>query len=1291
MAYIINRFDGTRLIAVDDGVLDTTTPLGIVGRNYTGWGEVFNENFIFLLENFHGTNPPSRALSGQAWYDSTNRLLKVFNGVSWSAIGNAAVSETEPEITQGGLWLKTTTSQLFVNDGFTWKLVGPEAVENFEITRLVSQTLKSVTGIDVPVIISYIDNQAVSIYSNQSFTIDSNETPVSGFSTLVKGLTFSTDSSIAGRLLGNADTATALETARKINTVSFDGTSDITIKSSTTNLLKKGNYIVGDDWDGEVETTWAIDATPENRIGKIVARDSNGAFSAEEITANFFRGDLNGNVTAVSGNSSFDTITAETVTADLIGNSSTATKLRSARRINTIPFDGTADITLPVPAETLIGTTLATNIVDSSLTTLGKLENLEVDPQGIAILNDNSKLTINLDQSIPTIKSEFVNNIKLMLATGSAQSTSSDISFVSKVASGLSGPSLVPDWNKTVSDNEKINLGTPNNRWNTLYSNNLNSKDLKTLTVSNPNNPLQAVSFLGGIIVAGTVQGNLQGNVTGNVTGNVVGNVTGSASLNVLKSGDTITGDITWSESSRGLEWNYDTDGASIKFFSSGEGDSNTRLEFNTYNNSSEYFLWTHTREDNSKFNLMKLVPNDNFGNIKLSVYGIIESTGNITAAAFIGNGASLTNLTATNITSGTLPIGRLSGSYNINISGTASTATNATFATNVNGGSVNAASGSFTGVLNVSAGPIGGIRFPNDAFGGSGDTASITLESVGGERTRLRFRVTDDPGINTVDDKAEFLLPDSNSLLVNGHIVLNASNYNDYSPTKTGGGASGTWPINITGNANTVNTITASQVVNALGYTPLSSVSTPNNQAGQPIFTGAGSGSGLRFPNDAYGGAFDTATITLETKGGEATRLTLRVTNDADDTIEFFTPARDGVRINNHIVLHAGNWQDYGPNRIGGGASGTWPISITGNANTVSSITAAQVVNALGYTPLSNVAAANNQAGQPIFTGAGSGSGLRFPSNAYGGGGDTATVTLETKGGEATRLTLRVTNDADDTIEFFTPARDGVRANGHIVLHAGNWQDYGPNRTGGGASGTWPINITGNANTVSNISASQIVNALGYTPVRSTAFGGGPINATSGSFSSVLRVSAGGPQSSGIAFPNDAYGGSGDTATITLESVGGERTRLRFRVTNDASASVRDEAEFLVPDNNGLLVNGNVVLHTGNINSFINAGNVKAWVRFRSNGSIISSLNVNSVSRLARGKYRLNINSGVFSSEYFAAAGMASDVDHFVSMNTYSVGGATTTTRLDINTIDASDSNDRTSDSAETMIILVA
>ncbi len=64
----------------------------------------------------------------------------------------------------------------------------------------------------------------------------------------------------------------------------------------------------------------------------------------------------------------------------------------------------------------------------------------------------------------------------------------------------------------------------------------------------------------------------------------------------------------------------------------------------------------------------------------------------------------------------------------------------------------------------------------------------------------------------------------------------------------------------------------------------------------------------GLRFPADAYGGGSDTATITLETAGGEATRMTFTMTNDADDVFNFIAPSNDGLLMNSNKVWHAGN-----------------------------------------------------------------------------------------------------------------------------------------------------------------------------------------------------------------------------------------------------------------------------------------------------------------------------------------------------------------------------------------------
>lgn len=65
------------------------------------------------------------------------------------------------------------------------------------------------------------------------------------------------------------------------------------------------------------------------------------------------------------------------------------------------------------------------------------------------------------------------------------------------------------------------------------------------------------------------------------------------------------------------------------------------------------------------------------------------------------------------------------------------------------------------------------------------------------------------------------------NNAQINSNQVLHAGNYNSYSPTLTGTGASGSWGISITGNAANITgtyagTISSSQVTTGLGFTPL-------------------------------------------------------------------------------------------------------------------------------------------------------------------------------------------------------------------------------------------------------------------------------------------------------------------------------------------------------------------------------------------------------------------------------------------------------------------------------------
>ena len=106
MAYKINNTFGTQIVSLADGTLDTTTTdLTLFGKGYAGFGEKLNENLVKLLENFNNTSAPSNKITGQLWYDQTNKQINVYTGAKWKPVGSTTNSTTSPiNAVQGDLW-----------------------------------------------------------------------------------------------------------------------------------------------------------------------------------------------------------------------------------------------------------------------------------------------------------------------------------------------------------------------------------------------------------------------------------------------------------------------------------------------------------------------------------------------------------------------------------------------------------------------------------------------------------------------------------------------------------------------------------------------------------------------------------------------------------------------------------------------------------------------------------------------------------------------------------------------------------------------------------------------------------------------------------------------------------------------------------------------------------------------------------------------------------------------------------------------------------------------------------
>ena len=191
MSYQIDRYNKTLLTVVEDGTIDQSTDLNFVGKNYAGYGEIHNENFLFLLENFAGSNPPPRAISGQVWFDASESKLKFYDGSRWRTTGGAETTGSTPTgLTEGDFWWDTDNEQLYAYNGTDFILIGPQDAGE-GVTQMQSRSVRDTLGVVHPVITSVVDDVVVHIISNDEFVIDTTdaENVIPGFDVVKKGLT----------------------------------------------------------------------------------------------------------------------------------------------------------------------------------------------------------------------------------------------------------------------------------------------------------------------------------------------------------------------------------------------------------------------------------------------------------------------------------------------------------------------------------------------------------------------------------------------------------------------------------------------------------------------------------------------------------------------------------------------------------------------------------------------------------------------------------------------------------------------------------------------------------------------------------------------------------------------------------------------------------------------------------------------------------------------------------------------------------------------------------------------
>ena len=300
MAYTINLTDGTVFATVNDGTVNTASSMTLVGKNYAGYGEFLDENFIHLLENGSNTTAPVAPLTGQLWWDKTNNLLKVYNGSIFKTISAATASATQPASNvTGDLWYDTTNQQVKVWTGASFIVVGPAFTSTEGTAGAIPETVNDNTATPHYVTGLYVAGTRVGLVSKDAtFTAAAPTSTL--FPTVFKGITMS----------NSADTVFAGNVRNGGNVVITAGGATTAIVQATGVLVTGFNSVTGNVIGGNITTAGLVTASGNITGANIVTA------GLATVTGNVAGGNITtaGNVSAAGFVSAGGNVTGANIT-----------------------------------------------------------------------------------------------------------------------------------------------------------------------------------------------------------------------------------------------------------------------------------------------------------------------------------------------------------------------------------------------------------------------------------------------------------------------------------------------------------------------------------------------------------------------------------------------------------------------------------------------------------------------------------------------------------------------------------------------------------------------------------------------------------------------------------------------------------------------------------------------------------------------------------------------------------------------------------------------------------------
>ena len=243
MAYILNKTNGVIVATVQDAALDNSTSLTFIGRNYAGYGEIQNENFVKLLENFANTTAPSKPLEGQLWFDTLNHNVNIYDGTTWKplAVSNVTTDSSQPSNPKlGDLWYNAASQQLYAYNGSSFAVIGPSSGADLLASWKGSYEYSLEAADNAPVYnikaVIGADETVVAVASDQTYTIQtspgSESYPMAGQTQKIyKGITLAG----ADPITGSSSAAGVYFWGTAAEALNSQTTSGLAVTSTTTN------------------------------------------------------------------------------------------------------------------------------------------------------------------------------------------------------------------------------------------------------------------------------------------------------------------------------------------------------------------------------------------------------------------------------------------------------------------------------------------------------------------------------------------------------------------------------------------------------------------------------------------------------------------------------------------------------------------------------------------------------------------------------------------------------------------------------------------------------------------------------------------------------------------------------------------------------------------------------------------------------------------------------------------------------------------------------------------------